>query len=298
MRLKKLKGPNLNSIFSRIKKEYEDTAYIVKTQETQDGVEVTIGLEDRSPIFQQYPLLDVLKAHHVPPDLYPTAVNTQETEFSLEAGLKSIYGLGHSYTLNQFRRPPRSKIFFGPPGVGKTLLIAKLAAFLKVNKVPVEMVTLNGHKAGVREQFKTYARAIDVPYRVLSTSQVEELFSSESPGFLRLIEFPTVPREPRLLEALEKEWEGFLVVSARHNPYEVLKDVNVYQALKVHQGVLTQVDVCTQFSNFFLAQNQQGFAFRFFSGGGSVGDFPLFVNLTSTLELLNYSPSPYLAKAA
>ena len=68
----------------------------------------------------------------------------------------------------------RVEVFVGPPGVGKTTTIAKIAAQEKVRrKRAVGVVAADAFRAGAVEQLRTYAAIIGAPFRTART--IEEM---------------------------------------------------------------------------------------------------------------------------
>ncbi len=64
----------------------------------------------------------------------------------------------------------RVEVFIGPPGVGKTTTIAKIAAQEKVRrKRSVGVVAADAFRAGAVEQLRTYAAIIGAPFRTART---------------------------------------------------------------------------------------------------------------------------------
>ncbi len=68
----------------------------------------------------------------------------------------------------------RVEVFIGPPGVGKTTTIAKIAAQEKVRRRrTVGVVAADAFRAGAVEQLRTYAAIIGAPFRTART--IEEM---------------------------------------------------------------------------------------------------------------------------
>ena len=66
----------------------------------------------------------------------------------------------------------RVEVFIGPPGVGKTTTIAKIAAQEKVRrKRALGVVAADAFRAGAVEQLRTYAAIIGAPFRTARTME-------------------------------------------------------------------------------------------------------------------------------
>jgi len=65
----------------------------------------------------------------------------------------------------------RVEVFVGPPGVGKTTTIAKIAAQARaLGSRPPGMVAADAFRAGAVEQLRTYADVIGAPFRIARTA--------------------------------------------------------------------------------------------------------------------------------
>jgi len=75
----------------------------------------------------------------------------------------------------------RVEVFIGPPGVGKTTTIAKIAAQERARKgKPLGLVGADAFRAGAVEQLRTYASIIGAPFRVART--IEDLEEAITTG--------------------------------------------------------------------------------------------------------------------
>ncbi len=65
----------------------------------------------------------------------------------------------------------RCEVFVGPPGVGKTTTIAKIAAQERVrHRRALNLVSADGFRAGAIEQLRSYAEVLTVPFRAARTA--------------------------------------------------------------------------------------------------------------------------------
>jgi flagellar biosynthesis protein FlhF len=65
----------------------------------------------------------------------------------------------------------RVEVFVGPPGVGKTTTIAKIAAQERAKGRPLGMVAADAFRAGAIEQLRVYADVIGSPFKVARNTE-------------------------------------------------------------------------------------------------------------------------------
>ena len=58
----------------------------------------------------------------------------------------------------------------GPPGIGKTLTIAKMAAHLSLNKQPVAVFTCDTKRAGGVEQLQAFTNILELPLHITESA--------------------------------------------------------------------------------------------------------------------------------
>jgi flagellar biosynthesis protein FlhF len=65
----------------------------------------------------------------------------------------------------------RVEVFIGPPGVGKTTTVAKIAAQERARRgTRLGLVAADGYRVGAVEQLRTYADILDAPFHVARTA--------------------------------------------------------------------------------------------------------------------------------
>ena len=175
MRLKNFQAQTMAEAMELVRESLGANAIIVSTNEDDNGggVRITAAVEQEDPetILSPEPALDLidligeaLDRHGTPIGLSDqilssiSLLNQQDPAVALASALdmmfafKSLGERDHSGPL----------IFIGPPGSGKTVTIAKLAAAALLEQVPVKLITTDTLRAGAIEQFKSYGERLGI----------------------------------------------------------------------------------------------------------------------------------------
>lgn len=178
MRIRVLRAASMTEAMARLKQELGPDAVLLGTRRVAGGVEVTAGVEpegDDEPVIIA-PMPASVPAPAAPPRLLPDAaalafhnmpdalarrLSCGPLEAALEASLR-------------FARLPdgivRPLLLAGPPGAGKTLTCAKLAArrVLAGGTAPL-VVTTDAERAGATEQLAAFTRVLGITLAVAPT---------------------------------------------------------------------------------------------------------------------------------
>lgn len=185
MRLKSFTAKTAAEAMAEVRKALGDNAIIVATREEGGEVRVTAALDD-SPLPPPAPpaatpepyddptdpesldavdqVVAALEHHSVPRDMVERLTDTLQA-FDLE---QPILALGAALDAAfSFQPLPEGKankpiILVGPPGVGKTLTVAKLATRLALKGSPVSVITTDLDRAGGIEQLSAFTRLLNV----------------------------------------------------------------------------------------------------------------------------------------
>jgi len=184
MRLKSFTAKTAAEAMAEVKRVLGENAIIVATREEDDGVRITAALDDAPPVPMGQPLppppplepddpysedvidqvVQSLERHGVPRDLVEKLTDTLQA-FDLE---QPVLALGAALdTAFAFQplpegRAPRPIMLVGPPGVGKTLTVAKLATRLALGGQPVSVITTDTERAGGIEQLAAFTKLLKV----------------------------------------------------------------------------------------------------------------------------------------
>ena len=160
MRLKLYRAPDVAAALALVRAELGPDALILATRRVGDGVELTAALEPSAP----EPIVDAAREaalawHGVPPGLAGRLLSGP-----LDAALAASL---------PFRKLPLETgdpplLLVGPPGGGKTLTVARLAARLVLSGTAPLAITADGQRAGATEQLAAFTRLLGLTLVVAS----------------------------------------------------------------------------------------------------------------------------------
>ncbi|MEW5981056.1 MAG: hypothetical protein AB1806_01640 [Acidobacteriota bacterium] len=142
----------------------------------------------------------------------------------------------------------RVEVFVGPPGVGKTTTIAKIAAQERAHRgQPLTLVAADGYRVGAVEQLRLYADIIGAPFKVARTPEELNRALATSRGPLLV---DTAGRSPddqivrELFTGLRSQSgvRTHLVVSAACSAREMRRALDRYRVASPSRVALTRVD--------------------------------------------------------
>ena len=200
MKIKTYIAPTMTQAMAIIREEMGAEAVIISSFEEGNEVRVTAALDDQPyglpDTYSEASRIEILRSlehHGVSEELSHkiiTSLNTgQDSAEDLMA--KAIE------TTFLFSGPPHFEgrslplVLIGPPGVGKTVTIAKLALLAGFESVPVHVITTDIHKAGALEQMTSFAKALKMTLATAGTATelTQEIERAPSGSFL-LVDTP------------------------------------------------------------------------------------------------------------
>lgn len=170
MRLKLFRAPTVAAAMARVRSDLGPEALILGTRRVAEGVEVTVALEpleDRAPLDPPAPpppvssptRAQMLQWHGV-----PAGVAARLQDGPLEQAL----GAAMQFQPLDVQAGGAPLLLAGPPGAGKTLTVARLAARLVMAGTPPFTITADGRRAGATEQLAAFTRLLGVTLIVAS----------------------------------------------------------------------------------------------------------------------------------
>lgn len=216
MRLKSYTAPSMAEAMHMIRQELGDDAIIVSTQRAANGrgVRITAALEPtdveeaigemiagaaRTPAAEV--VRQALIEHGVPIRLVErlvNAVHANGTDDSLNACVGALEA-GFSFAPLPDHGAPRPFMLIGPPGGGKSMGVAKLAARSALRQHRVAVITCDSVRAGASEQLAAFTRILQI-----------ELVAVRSPEALR-----------RAIEGTRKTHDIIFIDSPGLNPFKL-----------------------------------------------------------------------------
>jgi flagellar biosynthesis protein FlhF len=182
MRLKSYNAPTMAEAMRMVREELGEDAIIVSTQRSSDGqgVRITAALDDAgdddainraitgknaTPFSEK--VREALAYHGTPARLADKLVQAAQAVEVGSPTMACAAALEDHFDFAPLpeRKAPRPFMLVGPPGTGKTITTAKLAARARLAGRPVGVITSDTIRAGAVEQLAAFTSILEVDLR-------------------------------------------------------------------------------------------------------------------------------------
>ena len=277
MRLKTYAAPTVQEAMAMVRLEMGDEAIIVSTGKAADGraAEITAAIEVANADLDSLSSAgdeeagDVLATvrqslvHHGAPTGLAERLAVAAATFGDADPAISLAGALESVFAFQPLRPganDRPLMLVGPPGVGKTLTVAKLLAREVMAGRPVEAISIDIRRAGGVEQLAAFTRILSLE---LGTAESPRLLADmlarcrsdaavviDTPGCnpYSATEMAELGASARAVDA-----EPVLVLAAGSDPVEAADIALAFAEIGVHRLVATRLDMARRLGSLLAA---------------------------------------------
>ena len=302
MRLKTFQASTMSAAMQLIREQLGADAIIVATHdEDGGGVRVTAAIDD-AEIDDAPPSLDAidiicetLDRHGTPVDLSEQIMNIasmlSETDplLSLGAALDDLF----KFTPLPDRGPHTPIALIGPPGVGKTACIAKLAARARLSGNQAHLITTDTIKAGATEQLSAYATRLGLTLTTATKPKsLSSLIAAAPKSALILIDTPaTNPYEAGDIDFLTSRLAGVditpvLVMDAGRDANEAIDLARAFKVLRPSRLLITGLDLVKRLGGMLALSDASQIPFCDVSPSPEIADGLRPINPVSLARLL------------
>ena len=278
MRLKSYNAPSMAEAMQLVRQELGDDAIIVSTQRAASGkgVRITAALEptdveeaisDMLAEANQTPAAEVVREalaeHGVPQRLIDRLVNAVQTSGLEDPQLACAAALeaGFAFAPLPDHAAPRPFMLVGPPGNGKSMVVAKLTARSALRNRRVGVITADNVRAGAIEQLSAFTRILKLElitargpeslHRAVDTCAGRfDIIFIDSPGLN-----PFKPTDMEYLTALVEaaNVEPILVLAAGSDPVEASEVGEAFGNIGATRLLATRLDTTRRMGSIIAA---------------------------------------------
>ena len=287
MRLKSYSAPTMAEAMEMVRAELGDDAIIVSTQRASGGgmgVRVSAALEEsdldddiaealtgHSASSSLEALRQGLSDHGTPAPLIEQIISAArhvraEEPLRLCAG---AFEKGFTFAPLPTSKSTRPFILIGPPGSGKTVTVAKLAARAILSQHTVGVVQADAVRAGSLEQLQAFARILDIEVvRARGPEGLGKVLTKlEGPPDLVFIDSPGLnpfnEHDMNYLRRMIKagDVEPILVMAAGGDPYEAAEMARIFAEVGATRLLATRLDMTRRLGSILAAAAAADLAF-------------------------------------
>jgi flagellar biosynthesis protein FlhF len=325
MRLKSFTASTMKEAMEMVRWELGEDAVIVSTRQGRGyggGVRITAAVEEpdwdegltggrggaepdsATPSPGPAALRRALEDHGTPPPIVERLVTAARVAGIEDPTLALAAALDDGFRFAPLpKRPDRPLMVVGPPGAGKTITVAKLAARAALARESVRVITTDTVRAGGVEQLAAFTRLMNVD--LCAADGVQELgqaVGERNVGDLVLIDSagtnPFAEADMEALAALIRAAgaEPVLVLAAGGDVLDSAEIAQAFAAIGATRILVTRLDMARRLGGLLAAADAGRLRFCDVSIDASVGKGLSPINPVSLARLLLPEAAPSAAE--
>ncbi len=215
-------------------------------------------------------ITEAMLKHSVPEDILDhiiscaTVIGLEQPSVALVAAVEHLY----SFTPMPRKAARKPFIMFGPPGAGKTLAVAKLAARGVMDGLSVAVVTTDTARAGGIEQLNAFTRLLSIDLKKAKNAHDLRALVADLRGYDQVF-VDTQGINPFSREDLKQaailagaaDMEGILVMPCGMDADESGEIARAFAAIEISQMMPTRIDMARRLGGLLSAAQYGGMSF-------------------------------------
>lgn len=209
---------------------------------------------------------------------------------------KMILKFGQTRAIEPAEKGAKVIFFLGPTGVGKTTTIAKIASKFRVEEQrKVALLTADTYRIAAAEQLRTYAGILEVPFRVIyTTDEIKQAISDFKDCDYILVDtaghaYQNEAQKENMKSFIQSvngltETEVFLVLSATTKYRDLLQIADAYREIVDFKLIFTKLDETTALGNLLNIRLHTGAELSYVTCGQNVPDDIEYFNPQKTVK--------------
>lgn len=307
MRLKSFTAKNTKEAMQMVREELGEDAIIVATHEEKNAVggrqvRITAAVErdthyaddhqdepsenwlyedDDNEAMVIEEITETLLRHTVPDEIleqiisHAAVLGIDEPRLALLSAIEGIFKFNPLPT-DASKTP---FIMIGPPGAGKTLGCAKMAARSAMNNLNVAVISTDTERAGGVEQLEAFTKLMDIELKIAKTTGALKEAILETKNFDQVIidTAGTNPFDMTSVKSLAKligavDVDPILILPANMHADEASETAEIFASIGAQRLMPTRVDVSRRLGSLLAAAYKGGLSFADISGTARVAD--------------------------
>lgn len=215
-------------------------------------------------------ITEAMLKHGVPEDVLDhiiscaTVIGLEQPSVALVAAVEHLF----SFTPMPKKAAKKPFIFYGAPGSGKTLAVAKLAARGVMNGLSVGVITTDTARAGGIEQLGAFTKLLRIDLKKAKSAADLRALLADMRGLDQIYvdtqginPFSRDDMKQAAILAGAAEMESILVMAGGMDPYESGEISRCFSAIGVNRLMPTRIDMARRLGGILSAAQYGGMSF-------------------------------------